>query len=65
MSQAPSDFKVTNVRRAILGARLAGVDVGRVDIAKDGTISIVPRDVRAPKPQQGKGEPDPEREIVL
>jgi len=43
MSRAASDFKVTNIRRAIYGAQLAGIDVARVEIAKDGSVAIIPR----------------------
>jgi hypothetical protein len=41
MSRVPSDFKVTNVKRAIAAARAAGESVDRVDIAKDGRISLI------------------------
>jgi hypothetical protein len=43
MSKGPSDFKMTNIRRAIVGAQMAGIEVGRVEIATNGTVSIVPR----------------------
>jgi hypothetical protein len=44
MSSSTSDFRLTNVKRAITGARMAGVDVARVDIdPKTGVISVIPR----------------------
>jgi hypothetical protein len=47
MSRVPSDFKVTNVKRAIAAARAAGESVDRVDIASHkpaspATIGIAP-----------------------
>ena len=52
MSSNPSDFRLTNVKRAIVGARLAGVDVGRVDIdPKTGVISIIPRPLKGKEPR--------------
>ena len=42
MSSRPSTFKEVDIKRAFQAAKLAGVDVARVDIAKDGKISIVP-----------------------
>jgi hypothetical protein len=47
MSTGPSDFKLTNVKRAFTAAKMAGVDVARMDIAANGTISIIP--VRGPQ----------------
>jgi hypothetical protein len=46
MSRVPSDFKVTNVKRAIAAARAAGESVDRVDIAKDGCFDAMGRATR-------------------
>ena len=42
MSHRPSDFKLSNIKRAFVGARMAGVAVERIDVDKDGKISIYP-----------------------
>ena len=42
MSAGPSLFRETDVKRAFEAAKLAGIDVARVEIGKDGTISIIP-----------------------
>jgi hypothetical protein len=42
MSRGPSAFKQSDVTRALRGAAKAGMDVGRVEIAKDGRIVVVP-----------------------
>jgi hypothetical protein len=53
MSHAPSTFRQNDVSRALKAARAAGI-TARVDIAKDGTISIFPltpqEAAEAPKP---------------
>jgi hypothetical protein len=46
MSTGPSAFKLTNVKRAFAAAKMAGVDVARMDIATNGTISIIPKGVQ-------------------
>jgi hypothetical protein len=51
MSAKPSLFKETDFKRAFQAAKLAGVDVARIDISK-GMISIVPKEpvaTEAPK----------------
>lgn len=37
---APTPFKQNDVKRAIKGALTAGLDVGRVEIDREGTIVI-------------------------
>jgi hypothetical protein len=61
MSARPSLFKETDVKRAFQAARMAGVDVARVDIGKDGKISIVPREPakESPKTAPVAGELQP------
>ncbi len=44
MSAKASTFKETDIKRAVRATRNAGIDIGRVDIGKDGRISIVPRE---------------------
>jgi hypothetical protein len=41
MSRAPSTFRKQDVTRAVKAVRCAGVDIVRVEIAKDGRIIIV------------------------
>jgi hypothetical protein len=41
MTRAPSTFRQRDVTRAIRGAIAAGVDIARIEVAKDGTIVIV------------------------
>jgi len=53
MSTGPSDFKISNVRRAIAGAEKAGIVVGRIEVKTDGTVAIIP----AGKEPQVKTEP--------
>jgi hypothetical protein len=40
--RGPSDFKLTNIKRAFTAAKMAGVVVDRVEVAPDGRIIIVP-----------------------
>jgi hypothetical protein len=53
MSHAPSTFRQNDISRAFRAARAAGI-TARVDITKDGTISIIqltPQEAaEAPKP---------------
>ncbi len=41
MARSPSKFRQTDLTRAIKGARNAGVEVARAEIAKDGKIIII------------------------
>jgi hypothetical protein len=41
MPRRPSTFRQTDLTRAIKGARNAGVEVARAEIAKDGKITII------------------------
>ena len=42
MSRVQATFTQTDVRRAIAGARQAGIEPGVVEITRDGTIRILP-----------------------
>ena len=41
MARAPSTFRQQDVTRAIRATQAAGVDIARIEIAKDGTIRII------------------------
>ena len=41
MARAPSTFRQVDVTRAVKAVRSAGVDIVRVELAKDGRIVIV------------------------
>jgi hypothetical protein len=41
MARAPSTFRQADVTRAVKAVRSAGVDIVRVEVAKDGTIRII------------------------
>jgi hypothetical protein len=41
MARAPSTFRQQDVTRAVRAAIAAGVDIARIEVAKDGTIVIV------------------------
>jgi hypothetical protein len=41
MARAPSIFRQRDVTRAIKATKAAGVDISRIEIAKDGRIVIV------------------------
>ena len=41
MSRRPSTFRQTNLTRALKGARAAGIEIGRVEIDRDGRIVLV------------------------
>jgi hypothetical protein len=49
MSRKPPIFRQTDVRKAFEAARAAGV-TARVDITRDGKLSIVPMPAETPKP---------------
>lgn len=42
MSGRPSTFRETDVKRAVNAVRAAGLEIGRVEIGKDGLIAVVP-----------------------
>lgn len=44
---APATFKKADVTRAVAGVLAAGMKVGRIEIAPDGKISIIPESVAA------------------
>jgi hypothetical protein len=57
MSAKPSLFTVAALKRAVQGVELAGVDIGRVEIGKDGKICIILRDPREPRKEAPKTVP--------
>ena len=61
MSAKASLFKETDIKRAVRATRNAGIDIGRIDIGKDGGISIVPREpVEKTLPKAPPAGPQPE-----
>lgn len=38
----PCSFRETDVRRAIKAARSSGIEIGRVEIERDGRIIVIP-----------------------
>jgi DUF1009 family protein len=42
MARAPTAFRQQDVTRAIKATKAAGIDIGRIEIAKDGRIVIIP-----------------------
>lgn len=58
MSRKPPIFKLTDVRKAFEGARAAGV-TARVEIERDGKLSIVPMPAEAPTPGAKPTAPAP------
>jgi hypothetical protein len=42
MSQGPSTFRLTDVKRAVQACRNAGLTIGRVEVDREGKIVIVP-----------------------
>lgn len=53
---AASTFTEAQIRRAVKGAMDAGLPVGAVEIAQDGTIRLL---IEQPKPQADKRKPEP------
>jgi len=58
MSRRPARFTQADVARAIKGARMAGIEVRSVEIARDGRISI-----KAGSPPVAEGD-DLDRELA-
>jgi hypothetical protein len=50
MSRAPFRFKQSDVTRAIRAATAAGVEIARIDVDRDGRISVIPKGA-CPEPQ--------------
>ena len=42
MSSAPYQFREKEMKRAIVAAGKAGIEIERIDVRRDGTISIIP-----------------------
>lgn len=42
---APATFKQSDVKRAVAGVIAAGMKVGRIEVAPDGKITIIPESV--------------------
>jgi len=58
--RAPCQFKINDVTRATKAVRAAGMEIARVEIAKDGTIAVIPRKAqRATEPSGTTNENDP------
>jgi hypothetical protein len=57
MARAPSTFRQQDVTRAVKAVRCAGVDIVRVEIARDGRIIIV-----AAEAAQTRGENEWDRD---
>ena len=55
MARAPSTFRQQDVTRAIRAAIAAGVDIARIEVAKDGRIIIVTAEA---EPQKSENEWD-------
>jgi hypothetical protein len=51
-ARGPCRFKQRDVARAFKAAKAAGVEVARVDLAPDGTISVIPADRQNPQNRQ-------------
>jgi hypothetical protein len=48
MARAPAAFRQSDVTRAVRAARAAGVDIARIEIARDGRICIIINAAEAP-----------------
>ena len=48
-ARRPCRFKQRDVARAFKAAKAAGVEVARVDLAPNGTISVIPADPQNPQ----------------
>jgi hypothetical protein len=54
--RGPLKFKLRDVTRACRGVRKAGLEVARVEVAKDGSIIVIPG-----KPQEATHDANGER----
>ncbi len=57
MSRRPCIFRQTDLTRALKGARAAGMEIGRIEINKDGVITILPGkplDPTSPDPESNE-----------
>jgi hypothetical protein len=52
MSSKASLFKETDIKRSIRGTRAAGLDIGHVEIGKDGKIRIYPKEPAKEPPKK-------------
>lgn len=43
MSDGPYRFRETEMKRAAVAMKKAGLEVGRIDVHRDGSFSIVPK----------------------
>ena len=58
MTRAPSTFRQQDVTRAIRAAIAAGVDIARIEVAKDGRIIIVTAADSEPKAEANEWDRD-------
>jgi hypothetical protein len=52
--RGPSRFKLRDITRATKAVRAAGLEIARVEVAKDGSIVVVPG--KPTEPQDTSGE---------
>ena len=50
MTRRPSTFRQTDVARAVKAAQAAGLAIGKVEVAPDGTIRVIIADVTESAP---------------
>ena len=53
MARAPSTFRQADITKAVKAVRLAGVDIVRVEVAKDGRIVIITAAEANPERREG------------
>jgi len=56
-SRKPSNFRQTDLARAVRGARAAGVEVARIEVGRDGKIVVI-----VGKPESADTTKDPVNE---
>jgi len=65
VSRGPATFKQTDLTRAVKATIAAGVSVARVEVDRDGKITVVAgKPAEAPQNDDGKGSPS-DKDIVL